>query len=285
MSYNLKKFDEQAIAAFFPAEKIGLVASINPAGLPHLSLITSIRANGPSQVTLGEFCRGESKTNIQKNPKTAFLVLTMDRRMWRGHAQWTHLRSEGPEYAAYNEIPMFRYNAYFGINTVHYLNLIDLRGPDSLPLPKIILASLLTRFAKGGFPPKNHHRVLTPFGEALFNRLDALKFLAYMRDDGYPEIIPLLQCQAADSQRLVFSSMAYADELSALPPGRTVAVFGMTMKMEDVLVRGAFTGLDRVRGVSAGSVTIDWVYNAMPPAHRQIYPEQPLQPVTEWGDF
>ncbi len=283
--YNLKKFDEEAIKAFFPAEKIGLVASINPQGLPHISLITSIRANGPGQVTLGEFCKGESKANIQKNPKTAFLVLTMDRRMWRGHAEWTHLRTEGPEYASYNEIPMFRYNAYFGINTIHYLDLIDLRGPEGLPLPTIILSSLLTWFARGGFPPTNHHRVLTPFGEELFNRLDALKFIAYIRDDGYPEIVPLLQCRAADSRRLVFSAMAYADELAALASGWTVAVFGLTMKMEDVLVRGRFGGINRVRGVQAGSVTIDWVYNSMPPAHRQIYPELPLEPVTEWGDF
>ncbi len=285
MLYNLKEFDKQTIAAFAPAEKIGLVASVNPEGLPHVTLITSIGAANPKQVTLGEFCKGNSKLHIQQNPKIGFLVLSMDRKMWRGHAKWTHLREEGPEYEIYNDLPMFRYNAYFGINTVHYLDLVDAKGPDGLPLPKIILSSLMTKFAKGGAATGNSNRILNVFSEDLFNGLDTLKFIAYIRDDGYPELVPLLQCQAADSRRLAFSTMAYGDELKQIPAGKVVAIFGVTMKMEDVMVRGTFKGMSRVRGIQTGIVDIDWVYNSLPPNHGQIYPPLPLQPVTEWGDF
>jgi hypothetical protein len=115
-------FNKEDITAFEPAEKIGIVASINPDGLPHITLITSLQANGPDQITLGEFCKGLSKQHIQQNPEIAFLVLTLDKKFWRGKARWTHLRKEGPEYERYNRIPMFRYNTYFGINTVHYLD-------------------------------------------------------------------------------------------------------------------------------------------------------------------
>jgi len=285
VAYNLKEFDNQTIKAFAPAEKIGLVASVNPEGLPHITLITSIGAAGPKQVILGEFCKGSSKSQIQKNPKIGFLVMSMDRKMWRGHAKWTHLRQEGPEYEIYNDQPMFRYNAYFGINTVHYLDLIDARGPDGLPLPKIILSALMTKLAKGGAVTGNNDRILNVFSEDLFNRLDALKFIAYIRDDGYPELVPLLQCQAADSRRLAFSTMAYGDELNQIPAGKDVAIFGMTMKMEDVMVRGTFKGASRSRGIQTGTVDIDWVYNSMPPSHGQIYPPVKLEPVTEWSDF
>jgi len=285
VNYNLKQLDDQAIEAFSPNEKIGMVASVNPDGLPHITLITSLRASGPKQITLGEFCKGASKTYIQKNPKIAFLVLTMDRRMWRGHACWTHLRTEGPEYQSYNDLPMFRYNAYFGINTVHYLDLLDARGPDSLPLLTIVLSALMTKITKGGKQTGNSEPILTPFGENLFNALDALKFIAYMKDDGFPEIVPLLQCQAADSRRLVFSTMAYKDELYRIPKGKPVAVFGLTMKMEDVLIRGTFNGFSSQWGIQTGTVDINWVYNSMPPAHGQIYPAVPLKPVTDWADF
>ena len=44
-------FSESDIAAFEPAEKIGIVACTNPDGLPHITLITSLRANGPDQIT------------------------------------------------------------------------------------------------------------------------------------------------------------------------------------------------------------------------------------------
>jgi len=285
VEYNLKEFDEQTIEAFAPAEKIGLVASVNDEGLPHITLITSIGAANARQVILGEFCKGHSKSQIQKNPKIGFLVMTMDRKMWRGHACWTHLRQEGPEYEKYNDLPMFRYNAYFGINTVHYLDLVDLRGPDGLPLPKIIVSALMTKLAKGGVRSESTDRILTTFSEDLFNRLDALKFIAYLRDDGYPEILPLLQCQAADSRRLAFSTMAYGKELEKIAPGQTVAIFGLTMKMEDVLVRGTFKGAFRSRGIRTGSVDIKWVYNSMPPCHGQIYPPVALEPVTDFADF
>ncbi len=285
MVYNLKEFDNQTIKAFAPAEKVGLVASVNPEGLPHITLITSIGAAGPKQVILGEFCKGDSKIHIQKNPKIGFLVMSMDRKMWRGHAKWTHFRQEGPEYEVYNDQPMFRYNAYFGINTVHYLDLIDARGPDGLPLASIILSSLMTKIAKGGAATGKNERILNVFSEDLFNRLDALKFIAYIRDNGYPELVPLLQCQAADSRLLAFSTMAYGDELSQIPAGKDVAIFGMTMKMEDVMVRGTFKGASRSRGIQTGTVDIDWVYNSMPPAHGQIYPPVKLVPVTEFSDF
>jgi hypothetical protein len=285
VDYNLKQLDDQTIEAFSPNEKIGMVASVNPDGLPHIPLITSLRAAGPKQITLGEFCKGSSKMFIQKNPKVAFLVLTMDRRMWRGHARWTHLRKEGPEYQSYNDLPMFRYNAYFGINTVHYLELMDARGPDSLPLLTIVLSALLTKLAKAGSKSSNAEQILSPFGENLYNALDALKFIAYIKDDGFPEIVPVLQCQAADSQRLIFSSLAFRQELKKIPQGQTVAVFGLTMKMEDVLIRGKFAGFSKKMGLDTGVVDIDWVYNSMPPAHGQIYPPIPLKPVTQWADF
>ena len=280
VDYHLKEFDEQTIKAFSPAEKIGLVASINPKGLPHLTLITSIGAANPRQLILGEFCKGTSKQHIQANPKIGFLVMTMDRKMWRGHAKWTHLKKEGREYEKYNDLPMFRYNAYFGIHTVHYLDLVDLRGPDGLTLPKIMLSALVTKMVKSAAASGNTNRILTPFGENLFNRLDALTFIAYIRDDGYPEIIPLLQCQAAGSRRLAFSTMAYGDELSPIKKGMTVSVFALTMKMESVMARGEFTGISRRWGIQAGIVNINWVYNSMPPGHGQIYPEVPLEPVT-----
>ena len=275
-------FDKQDIDAFEPAEKIGVVASVNPQGLPHVTLITSLRANGPTQITLGEFCKGLSKQNIQSNPKIGFLVLILDKKMWRGKARWTHLKKEGSEYQKYNEIPMFRYNAYFGINTVHYLDLIETTGPQQLPMSRIIPAALLTKLAKGAAKTGHQEPILKPLAENIFNKLDSLKFMVRIGTDGYPVITPLIQCQAADSRRLVFSPFAYKEELDAFPAGETVAVFGLTMQMEDVLIRGTFQGYERRRYLKIGQIDIEWVYNSMPPAHGQIYPEIELKPVAQF---
>ena len=275
-------FNKQDMIAFEPAEKIGLVACVNPDGLPHISLITSIMAAKADQLTLGQFCKGLSKEYIQQNPQIAFLIMTMDKTMWRGKARWTHLKTEGAEYERYNEIPMFRYNTYFGINTVHYLDLVETTGGRALPMPKIILAAMLTRLAKAAAASGLNDRILKPFAEDLFNRLGSLKFLAYVGHDGFPEIVPLIQCQAADSRRLVFSPLAFKDELRRIPEATPVAVFGLTMAMEDVLIRGTFRGYQRTIGLALGVIDIEWVYNSMPPAHGQIYPELALKPVREF---
>lgn len=276
------KFTEQEMKAFEPAEKIGLVACINPDGLPHISLITSMMAPRPDQLTLGQFCVGLSKQYIQQNPNVAFLIMTMDKKMWRGKARWTHVKKEGPEYERYNKIPMFRYNTYFGINTVHYLDLIETTDCEDLPMPTIIRAAILTKLAKSASKAGSADRVLTNFGEALFNKLDALKFIAYVGRDDFPVIIPLIQCQAADSRRLAFSKLAYREEIDAIEKGTPIAVFGLTMKMEDVLVRGTFQGVSRFRLVQLGVIDIEWVYNSMPPAHGQIYPAVELETVEEF---
>jgi hypothetical protein len=275
-------FADWEMRLFEPAEKIGLVACVNPEGLPHISLITSMMAPKPDQVTLGQFCEGLSKQYIQQDPKIAFLIMTMDERLWRGRAVWTHLRKDGPEYERYNELPMFRYNAYFGIHTVHYLDLIETSAAESLSMGRIVLASILTKLVKPLAKTGLDERVLKPFAEDLFNHLAALKFMAWIGAEGFPTIIPVIQCQAADSRRLAFSAAAYGSELRSVPEGTCVAVFCLTTSMEDVLVRGRFDGFRRGILARTGTVDIDWVYNSMPPCHGQVYPEVELRPVTEF---
>jgi len=284
-------FDAADLAAFEPTAKVGLLATVNPAGLPHISLITSIQAKSTTQLMWGQFTEGLSKQHVRENPRTAFLILTMDRRLWRGKANYTHAVKEGDDYVIFNSKPMFRYNAYFGIHTVHYMDLVETGGRESLPLASIAGAALLTRVGILGdamryrapkTPRVPQNWPLTPWGESLFNRLAGLKFIAWIGADGFPTITPLLQGVAADRRRIVFSPLAYGDELRAIPPGAPVAVFGMSMQMEDILVRGPFAGYRRIALTRLGAVDIDWVYNSMPPKMGQIYPPEPLTPVTDF---
>ncbi len=274
-------FEPGDMPEFEPDAKIGLIATVNPEGLPHLTLITALQAKTPTSLYWGQFTEGTSKKHVKKNPKTAFLIMTLNKELWRGRALWTGEVREGPDYEMFNKKPMFRYNAYFGIHTVHYMDLVETRGREKLPMGGIIRGALLTGLFKGGAKKKGA-RVLKPWAEGLFNRMDALKFLACVGSDGFPAIIPIIQCQAAGSGRLAFSPSAYQEELSAVPAGSNVAVFGITFDMEDVLVRGVFNGYSRYRGGKLGTIDIDWVYNPMPPKQGQVYPAVELRPVTEF---
>lgn len=272
-------FNAKDMKAFETTSKVGLLATVNPEGLPHISLITSIQAGGPDEVLFGQFTEGHSKTYVNSNPKTAFLIMTLDKSLWTGRADYSHAKREGEEYEMFNNKPMFRYNSYFGIHTVHFMDLIEVSEKQGLPLLSIVAATLLTKTAKGGAKTGVRDRILTPFGEKLFNGLDSLKYISWIADDGYPVLVPVIQCQAADSRRLAFSPLAYRRLLKDIPEGAEVAIFGLTMQMENVLARGRFSGYSRKRGVRLGLVDLDWIYNSMPPKHGQIYPLLPLEAV------
>ena len=268
------------IEAFAPEAKVGLVATADAAGRPHITLITTLRARAPGELVFGQFSEGRSKKYLRQRPRAGFLVLTMDRRLWRGRACWTRAATSGADYEAFNRLPMFRYNAYLGIHTVHHLDLVAVSGPDRLPVAGIAAAALLTRLARIG--TGRGSEVLSVWARDLFNDLRALKFLAYMDSDGFACIVPLLQCQAAHREALVFSPLAYGRQLRAVPPGATVAIFGLTLKMESVLVRGVFSGLRPTVLGPMGRVALDWVYNSMPPLQGPIYPPEPLRPVVDF---
>ena len=278
----LTTFSETDIQNTQPAMKVGLLATVNPEGLPHVTLISSLMACGPAQLCFGQFTEGKSKEHILIHPKTGFLIMDLDKNLWRGKASFSHSTKSGAEYDYYNNVPMFRYNAYFGVHTVYYLDLISHTGKNPLPMNKIIFAAVKTMLARtlGSKPSKQP--VLNRWTRAFVDKIDNLKFLSYVGEDGFPVIIPAIQTQSLDSEHVVFSTSVYAEELQAIPDGVPLAVFSMALTMEDVLLRGKYLGIHGVAGVKAGVVEVDWVYNPMPPVTGQIYPPVEMKAVKQF---
>lgn len=277
----LKEMPEEYINSFEPTAKVGLIATINPEGLTHISLISSIQANNPKQLIWGQFIEGKSKENVKHNPKTAFFIMNLKKEYWRGKAVWTHEMKEGPEYIMYNNKPMFRYNSYFGIHTVHFMDLVEISEKSKLNISAIAVGSMMTKLSKGGFRT-DKQRILKPWGEDILNKMDTLKFISYIGSDGFPEIIPVIQAQCADSTAIAFSTKPFGEELKKIPEGVQVSLFGMALSMEDILVQGKFNGFRKIMGVNTGIINIEKVYNPMPPKMGYIYPEEKIQAVTEF---
>jgi hypothetical protein len=279
---RLTQFSTDDIHSLEPAMKIGILGTVTPEGLPHLTMISTLKASSPTQITFGQFMEGRSKGHLRQNPQAGWLIMTLDRNVWRGKARFDHTTQSGPDYDFYNNTPLFRYNAYFGIHTVYYLDLVEQSGKAALPMNQVVLAAVKTMLARGLRRAKAMTQVLNPWTVGFLNKLDNLKFIGYIGADGYPVVIPCIQAQAADAEHVLFGTSVYRDELERIPTGAPLALFGMSLNMEDVLVRGRYEGLHRVGGVRCGSLQVDWVYNPMPPVPGQIYPELPLEPVAEF---
>jgi hypothetical protein len=262
-----------------PAMKVGLLATVTSAGLPHITLISSLMACAQKQLSFGQFTEGLSKVYIQQNPKVGFLIMGLDKNLWRGKASFTNKVKHGREFDFYNNIPMFRYNAYFGVHTVYYMDLVTQIGRESLPMRQIIIAAIQTMLARALGHKAGAKLILNGWTRSFVNKMDNLKFLSYIGEDGYPIIIPAIQTQSLDQQRLIFSTSVYRNELETIPVNADLAVFCMALTMEDVLIRGKYQGLKRMGGVKVGVIDIEWVYNPMPPVPGQIYPALEIKPV------
>lgn len=263
--------------AFEPEAKIGLLATVSPEGLPHVTLISSIQARSPTELMWGQFCEGLSKEHVRARAEVGFLVMSLDRDLWRGTARWTHAATEGDDYVRFNQLPMFRYNAYFGIHTVHYMDLVEHTGKRPVSMPAAAagaLASLgvgtATRLVRGASAPG-------PMSSWTMHHLQdptTLKFVAWVTPSGFPEILPLVPACPAGPDRLVLGPPG-----PAVPAGAAVAVFALNLQMESVLVRGT---LARAGRSPIATVAVDWVYNSMPPLPGQVYPPVPLEPVRDF---
>jgi hypothetical protein len=282
MNLSQTTFSPEDIQSTQPAMKIGLLATVTPAGLPHVTLISSLMACASQQMAFGQFTEGLSKQHILNNPKTGFLIMSLDKNIWRGKATFMRSTKEGQEYDYFNNVPMFRYNAYFGVHTVYYLDLLSHTGKQPLQMNRIIFAAIQTILARtlGSKPGKEE--VLNSWTRVFLDKLDNLKFIAWVDTDGYPAIVPAIQAQSLDRQHILFSTSVYTDELKAIPAGADVAVFSMALTMEDVLLRGKYLGMRRLAGIKVGIVEVDWVYNPMPPVPGQIYPPVKLQAVEKY---
>jgi hypothetical protein len=278
----MKTFSEEDIKNTQPALKVGLLATVSAYGLPHVTLLSSLMACGPTAMCFGQFTEGMSKKHILENPKVGFLIMSLDKAIWRGKAGYSHYLKKGQEYNFYNNIPMFRYNAYFGVHTVYYMDLVEQTGRVPLPMTKIILAAVQTMQARILGSKTRPKPVFNQWTRAFVNKIDNLKFLSYIGDDGYPIIIPAIQTQSLDSQRILFSTSVFTEELEAIPAGVPLAVFSMALTMEDVLLRGIYNGLCRVGGVKVGKMEVDWIYNPMPPVPGQIFPPVEIKPITQY---
>ena len=249
--------------------KIALIAMKDGPDDLHMCLVSSLCNKGDDKMMFGEFVRGISKKLIYDDPKTGFLIMSVDKDFWTGSMDFTHFVTEGEDYVHMNEYPLFRFNTYFGVSEVHYADLREISERKALNMPGVIANAVRVMLLKGANAGNKQKQVLRPWAKKFLSGLITLKFLAYVDKDGYPKIVPIIQAQTASSSRLVFTKAPYSALLSDLKEGARVNVYGMSLDMEVVLVKGNY----HKGKLGLCYVEIDKVYNCAPPKPGYIYPD------------
>ncbi len=267
---SFDRIDDSAVTMMDCDSKVGVLATEDESGYPHLSFISSIQALDNHALTFGQFSAGLSKRFIMDRPRVGFLVLSADKRYLSGTATYTHSANTGREFDLYNNKPLFRYNSYMGFYRVFYLNLERISAIQPLPMGAIVLGAILSRI-KALFLRKSDRKALPLVGQQLFSQLDSLKFLCYYDEKGEVRLFPVVQATSAGADRIVLSRVPFGRELRQIPDGAKASILCLNLKMESVLVKGRYT---------KGVLEIERVYNSMPPKMEYVYPRsESIEPI------
>ncbi|MBN1498854.1 MAG: pyridoxamine 5'-phosphate oxidase family protein [Spirochaetes bacterium] len=277
-----KSFNKDDLKYFEKDEKVSVVATVNEQGLPHISLITCFQATDENHVILGQFCEGKSKANMRERSKCGFLVLSLDMNYWQGKLNRTGEAMSGDELKIFNTKPMWRYNSYFGIHTVHYLDVVEVFSKKKISIAGLLPGIIAGRIASLFIRNKSSVRPLNNWTAELIDSIKTISFISWIDEDGYPVIIPALQLRSVHHNKIIFTLNGYKKEIKSIKRDSPIAVYSLSLEMENVLLRGRFTGIKRIAGIETGQIVVDWVYNSMPPVPSQIYPPLPLKAVTDF---
>jgi len=273
------EFSDELIEFTQPEIMVKLVSTIDSRGWPHLTIITSNRAKSRDQIVWGQFFAGTSKENVQKNPKQGIFYMTPEApfRFIQVKADFTHIKTEGEDLEYFNQLDFFRYLTYINVYKVFYSNVIAVTPIRVLPpgnIPRKIFKAI-EKEAKTNLEEKR----LNVIGYKLFTNKIGVRAIAYIDpSDGYPIIIPHLQLNAVDHNRLFFPLTALKEDFLKIPVNSRVAVIGANFDMASQIVKGTFTGVQKLEDIEYGLIDIEEIYNSSPPIVGKIYPEIETRP-------
>ena len=267
------KLSEEIIKFTQPEVMVKLISTIDPRNWPHLTLISSNRAISEDQIVWGEFTKGLSKEYVQKNPKQGIFYMTAETpfKFIQVKANFSHTETEGEDMENFNKSDFMRYFTYVTIYKVYYNNIVAATPIRELPFGGISrkITKEIIKSAKTELSEKK----LNIIGYKLFTNPIGIRALSYIDpSDGYPIIIPHLQLQAVDHNRLYFPLTALKEDLLKIPVNSKVAVFAANFDMASQVVKGTFTGIHEVGEIEYGLIDIEEIYNSSPPITGIIYP-------------
>ena len=273
------KLSEELIKFTHPEVMVKLISTIDSRNWPHLTLISSNRAISEDLIVWGEFFKGLSKEYVLTNPKQGIFYMTAETpfKFIQVKADFSHMKTEGEDLENFNKSDFMRYFTYVSIYKVYYNNIIAATPLRELPFGGISrkIAKEIIKSAKTGLDEKK----LNIIGYKLFTNPIGIRALSYIDpSDGYPIIIPHLQLQAVDHNRLYFPLTALKEDLLNIPVNSKVAVFAANFDMASQVVKGTFTGIHEVGEIEYGLIEIEEIYNSSPPITGIIFPKIATRP-------
>jgi hypothetical protein len=195
-------------------------------GIPNVVPVVSILPadDQPDTLFFGNFLLRKSIVNLEQNTHVGILVITADLKGWILTGEFIEWQRTGRYVERQMSGSLLRYNAYTGVRNAGIIRVKAVLG--SFHISKLQVASdfLTTRIK--GLQKQTHTADSRPVPLSVrteFERMAAVKVMAWIDADGYPRVIPILSLQpvwAADARWRQPSGSQYSDFRRCILPGQ-----------------------------------------------------------------
>lgn len=258
---------EAAMGIYEQEEVAKFMVTVSADCVPNVALIVSQMPAEPGRIVFGEFMMVKTQANLAQNNRIASFAITPKLEMAGFKGDVTGWTNSGPYIDLINSIPFFRYNAYAGIHnvaTAEIRELLEFPPKVSMLTAGREFAAMRTR-ARLGRGEKVGGVVTPEPVRSKFDGIMSIKVLAFLDDDGYPNLAPLFGVMFRTPGELRFKVSGYNEVLGGLHTPCKVALNVLTLDLMTYQVKGTLVRFDKALGLRMGVVRIEEVYSSMPP--------------------
>ncbi len=241
------------------------LATVDEEGKPNVVLIATMEPGGETRMNYADFLMHKTARNLDGNSKTGVLVITEQLAWWTMLADQVGWEEKGPLVDHFNSTDLFRYNAYTGVRRVGMLDLKEMLATGAVGKLGLLSDFTKTLISRGSFGRGNGSEKMTNNVKEKFGRLQAVKVLSWVREDGYPVAVPVLSMQPSNSRTLVFGMGTAPEMIQDIPANAPCAVNVVTFEPVSYQVKGTFTGYYSTLLGKMGVIEIDSVWCTSPP--------------------
>jgi hypothetical protein len=211
----------------------------------------------PDTVFFGNFLLRKSIKNLQQDTRVGMLVITPELRGWRLTGDFVEFQRTGPYVERQMSSSLLRYNAYTGVRNAGVIRVRSVEGAFAISRLQVAKDYALARLA--ALVRRGENGITLPLAvRREFARMVAVKVLAWIAQDGYPTIIPMLSLQPAGDKSL--ACWKGSSQLPSPPADSLVATNILTFEAISYQAKGHWSA----RG-QQGAIAVREVYAGGPP--------------------
>ena len=240
------------------------LATRSPDGVPNVVPCVSILPadDQPDTLFFGNFLLRKSIRNLQSDGRVGIMVITPSLQGWILKGDFLEFQRTGAYVDKQMNSGLLRYNAYTGIRNAGVIRICEFENSFTISKLQVAMDFMRARWkARKGrdLDAMDVPTVTVPMPvRREFARMAAVKVLAWIREDGYPALVPALSLQPAGDHALV--GWLGGSGLPRPPAGASVASNILTFEAISYQAKGRWKASGK-----AGSLLVQEVYAGGPP--------------------